>query len=60
MSLIIDLCPLIIEINLLMLCSLQALMHRDLVAMALQICQGIAYLHDKRVIHRDIATRNCV
>ncbi|CAL1279579.1 unnamed protein product [Larinioides sclopetarius] len=37
-----------------------ALMHRDLVAMALQIVQAIAFLHDRRIIHRDIATRNCV
>ncbi|XP_035216668.1 tyrosine-protein kinase RYK-like [Stegodyphus dumicola] len=37
-----------------------ALMTRDLVAMALQIIQAIAFLHKKKLIHRDIATRNCV
>lgn len=36
------------------------LLTQDLVAMALQIVQGMMYLHKRKIIHRDIATRNCV
>ncbi|XP_022253074.1 tyrosine-protein kinase RYK-like [Limulus polyphemus] len=36
------------------------LVTQDLVAMAIQIVQGIMYLHKKKVIHGDIAGRNCV
>ncbi|XP_076339966.1 tyrosine-protein kinase RYK-like isoform X2 [Tachypleus tridentatus] len=32
----------------------------DLVAMAIQIVQGMLYLHKKKVIHGDLAARNCV
>ncbi|XP_041356261.1 tyrosine-protein kinase RYK-like [Gigantopelta aegis] len=33
---------------------------QPLVYMAIQIIRGIQYLHRKKVIHKDIATRNCV
>lgn len=36
------------------------LLSQDLVAMAIQIIHGMIYLHKKKVIHRDLATRNCV
>nr|ANS60436.1 tyrosine-protein kinase Ryk [Platynereis dumerilii] len=32
----------------------------QLVYMAIQIVRGVQYLHRKRVLHKDIATRNCV
>ena len=32
---------------------------QDLVQMALQIASAIIYLHKKRIIHRDLSTRNC-
>ncbi|CAG2177030.1 unnamed protein product, partial [Oppiella nova] len=32
---------------------------QDLVQMALQIVSAIIYLHKRRLIHRDLATRNC-
>lgn len=36
------------------------LLTQDLVQMAIQIVQGIIYLHKRKIIHRDLATRNCV
>ena len=33
---------------------------QQLVFMALQIIRGIQFLHRKRIIHKDIASRNCV
>ncbi|XP_048247730.1 tyrosine-protein kinase RYK-like isoform X1 [Haliotis rufescens] len=33
---------------------------QQLVYMAIQIIRGIQYLHRKKIIHKDIATRNCV
>lgn len=38
----------------------RALSTQHLVGMALQIAQAVAFLHKKKIIHRDIATRNCV
>ena len=32
----------------------------EIVEMALQVAKGIQYLHRKRLVHRDVATRNCV
>ncbi|XP_042902588.1 tyrosine-protein kinase RYK isoform X2 [Parasteatoda tepidariorum] len=37
-----------------------ALMTIDLVSMAIQIVKAIEFLHERGIIHRDIATRNCV
>ncbi|XP_076453716.1 tyrosine-protein kinase RYK-like isoform X3 [Babylonia areolata] len=33
---------------------------QQLVYMAIQIIRGVQFLHRKKIIHRDIATRNCV
>ncbi|XP_013067527.1 tyrosine-protein kinase RYK-like isoform X2 [Biomphalaria glabrata] len=33
---------------------------QQLVYMAIQIIRGIQYLHRKKLIHKDIATRNCI
>lgn len=33
---------------------------QEVVDMALQIIQGMQYLHKKHLLHRDLATRNCV
>lgn len=39
---------------------LQTLNTQQLVYMAIQIIRGVQYLHRKKIIHKDIATRNCV
>lgn len=39
---------------------LRALTTQEVVEMALQAAKGIQYLHRKRLVHRDIAARNCV
>ena len=39
---------------------LQPLTTRDTVLMALQIAKGLQYLGRRRIIHTDVATRNCV
>ncbi|XP_076324300.1 tyrosine-protein kinase RYK-like isoform X3 [Tachypleus tridentatus] len=36
------------------------LLTQDLVGMAIQIVQGMIYLHKRKIIHGDLATRNCV
>jgi RYK receptor-like tyrosine kinase len=33
---------------------------QEVVAMALQIVHAMQFLHKKRLLHRDLATRNCV
>lgn len=33
---------------------------QEVVDMALQVSQGLQYLHKKHLVHRDIAARNCV
>lgn len=33
---------------------------QEVVDMALQIVQGVQFLHKKRLVHRDLAARNCV
>lgn len=33
---------------------------QEVVDMALQVAQGLQYLHKKHMVHRDIAARNCV
>ncbi|XP_014214413.1 tyrosine-protein kinase Dnt-like [Copidosoma floridanum] len=38
----------------------RALTTQELVEMALQIAKAVQYLHRKRLVHRDIAARNCV
>lgn len=38
----------------------RALTTQEVVEMALQIAKGIQYLHRKRLVHRDMAARNCV
>lgn len=38
----------------------QALNTQQQVYMAIQIARGVQYLHRRRIIHRDIATRNCM
>ena len=40
--------------------SARALTTQEVVEMALQIAKGVQYLHRKRLLHRDIAARNCV
>ena len=39
---------------------LRALTTQELVEMGLQVAKGMQYLHRKRLLHRDIATRNLV
>lgn len=34
--------------------------YEDTVRMAIQIADGMYYLHSKKVIHRDLAARNCM
>lgn len=38
----------------------RALTTQEVVEMALQAARGVQYLHRKRLVHRDIAARNCV
>lgn len=33
---------------------------QEVVDMCLQIIMGVQYLHKKKLLHRDLATRNCV
>jgi len=33
---------------------------QDLVKIALQVLEGVQYLHQQNVVHKDLATRNCV
>ncbi|CAG2121254.1 unnamed protein product, partial [Medioppia subpectinata] len=39
--------------------QIQTFLTQDLVQMAVQIASAIIYLHKRRLIHRDLATRNC-
>lgn len=36
------------------------LTHRDLLAISLQIANGMVYLSERKFVHRDLATRNCL
>jgi len=36
------------------------LTHRDLLGTALQIANGMVYLSERKFVHRDLATRNCL
>lgn len=36
------------------------LTHRDLLAVSLQIANGMVYLSERKFVHRDLATRNCL
>lgn len=38
----------------------KALTTQEIVEMALQAAKAVQYLHRKRIVHRDIAARNCV
>ncbi|RWS09469.1 tyrosine-protein kinase RYK-like protein [Dinothrombium tinctorium] len=40
--------------------QVHTLLTQDLVSIALQIIQGMIYLHRRKIIHKDLATRNCV
>lgn len=40
--------------------QLHTLLTQDLVSIAIQIAQGMIYLHRNQKIHKDLATRNCV
>lgn len=36
------------------------LLTRDVVHIAIQACLGLIYLHQQRLLHKDVATRNCL
>lgn len=36
------------------------LLTRDLVHIAIQVCLGLIHLHQQRLLHKDVATRNCL
>ncbi|XP_075750338.1 tyrosine-protein kinase Dnt [Rhipicephalus microplus] len=38
----------------------QVLVTQDLVDMAIQVAEGLQYLHKRAFVHRDVGTRNCV
>ncbi|XP_069162350.1 tyrosine-protein kinase Dnt isoform X2 [Procambarus clarkii] len=36
------------------------LLTRDVVHIAIQVCLGLIHLHQQRLLHKDVATRNCL
>jgi len=43
-----------------MLTLMQVLSAQQLVLMAMQIARGLQQLHRRRLLHRDVAARNCM
>ena len=47
-------------VSMFVIVPLQSLSTQQLVYLAIQIVKAIQFLHRKKILHKDIATRNCV